>query len=471
MDETVAPDIESPSTPRRLDLREERLNRTIFSLAFPAILENLMLSMVFFSDSFIVGWLHNENALAGTLLAGTLLMFGSTPFQALSVATSSLVSRYWGEQNFQKAQKYAAQSLSIVFLFSIFILLIGWPLAYRLIAWMGGSPQVVQQGGLYMRILLLSSPIAIPLFISNGIIRATGNTKTPMLISLTMNIIHVALSIILAFGYGPFPPMGLKGVALGSMIAELIGGLTSLTVLMRGITSVHLPFSSLFQWELPILRQTFTLGLPVIIERTINTGAYTLFMTIVALLGTTALAAHNLALRMESLSFMPAFGVSIAVSTIVGQSLGARLPHIAETAVRRTLFWASIFTISLGILFALFARHIVVIFGATPNVLHLASIAIRISALELPFLSFSMILIGALRGAGDTKSPLYIMLICIPIFRFGVLYLFAIVFGWGLAGVWLATALDWAFRTLGLWWIFNRGVWKSIHEKQHSSKT
>jgi len=152
------------------------------------------------------------------------------------------------------------------------------------------------------------------------------------------------------------------------------------------------------------------------------------------------------------------------VSTIVGQSLGARLPHIAEMAVRRTLFWASIFTLSLGLIFIIFARYIVIIFGATPDVLHLAGIAIQISALELPFLAFVMILSGCLRGAGDTRSPLYVMLICIPVFRFGVLYLFVMVFGWGLGGVWLATALDWAARFIGLWWIFKRGVWKRILE-------
>jgi len=212
-----------------------------------------------------------------------------------------------GEQNYEKAKKYAAQALSIAFVSSLLILLIGWPLATKLISLMGGSPEVAREGGLYMRIVLLSSPIAIPMFISNGIIRATGNTKTPMFITLAMNVINLILSVTLAFGYGPFPAMGLVGVAWGSMIAETIGGIMSLTVVLRGISSVHLPFNSLFQWNTPILKQTFFLALPVMLERSINSGAHVLFLRLISVLGTTALAAHNLALRVESLSFMPAF--------------------------------------------------------------------------------------------------------------------------------------------------------------------
>ena len=211
-----------------------------------------------------------------------------------------------------------------------------------------------------------------------------------------------------------------------------------------------------------MFQQLWNLSYPVMIERLLTNGAGMIFMKIIALLGTTALAAHNIALRIESIAYMPPWGVSIAVSTIVGQSLGAGKPEVAEKAVKKGLFWIGSFMFFLGILFVLFSKQFVVLFGATPEVIHMAGVVLQISALELPFIAFFAILAGCMRGAGDTKSPLYVMFICLPIFRFGVVYLFAITFGWGLPGVWLATACDWMARVLGLWLLFRRGRWKQV---------
>jgi len=451
--------------PRRLDLREEVLNRTIVSLALPAILETLMFTVLFFSDTLIVGWLHDERSLAAVGLAATLLWFTNAPFHALSVATTSLVARSWGEHNFEAARGYGGQSVCLAILFSLVVMLLGIPLAEWMIDAMGGSPEVVRLGAEYLRIILLSSVLGLPMIISNGIIRGSGDTKTPMFITLAMNLLNILISATLAYGVGPVPAMGLAGVGWGTMISRTLGGLLSLSVLVRGGSPIHIPLKTLFRWNRDAAGAVLHLASPAMLERFVGSGAHVIFMGIVALLGTTALAAHNIALRVESLAFMPAMGVSAAVTTIVGQALGAGRPHIAEMAVRRTLLWSGLIMVALGALFILFARKAVVLFGATPDVLSLAGIALQISALEHPLMAFVMILSGGLRGAGDTRSPLYVTLVCTFLFRFATVYLFAIVFGWGLPGVWFATAVDWGGRSLGLWWIFRRGVWKLIHEK------
>ncbi|MCX7920245.1 MAG: MATE family efflux transporter [bacterium] len=450
---------ESQIEPRKsLDLRPEKLNRTMWSLAFPAIIENLMGMLVYLADAFIVGWLKDANALAGTMLAGTLFMVTMAPFQGIAVATTSLVARNWGAKEYDKAQRYGNQALCFGLFFGLGLMFVGFLLSDSLFHWFGASEPVIKLGGTYLRIVIITIPLEMLMFIASGIMRGSGDTKSPMYITVTMNVINILLCIILAFGFN----LGLIGVAYGSMIAQALGGLFALFMLERGWSHIKLPVRNFFCWNKQLLKELITLAYPVAIERFIGSGAHLIFMKIIAMLGTIAIAAHFIAVRLESLAFMPAFGINVAVMTIVGQSLGARKTDIAELSVRRAMLWTTGFMLGLGIIFVSFAHSIVVLFGATPEVIRLAGLALQISALELPFLSYTMILSGCLRGAGDTKSPLYNMIVCVLLFRFGVVYLFAITFGWGLAGVWLATAIDWFGRTVGLWYVFKRGKWKLI---------
>jgi len=458
--------MKNSNTPRRLDLSEEALPRTLWSLAAPAITENLLITVVFFSDTLIIGWLHDEMSLASAVLAATVMWVVSSPFYALAVAATSLVARSWGEHEFTRARDYAAQSLGLALAFSLATLLIAWPMTEQMLRLMGGEPQVARLGGQYLRILLLSSLLGLPMFVSNGIIRGMGDTKTPMYLSLIMNVINVIVSVALAFGFGPVPAMGLMGVAWGTVAARSAGGLLSLRVLNHRDAHLRVPIASWFVFSRELLRRVWRLAFPAFMERVVNSGSHIIFIWIVAMLGTTALAAHNIALHVESLAYMPAMGAGMAIATLVGQAIGARVPHIAEKGVRKTLWWIGIFTVALGLSFVAFARHLVLIFGATPPVLHLAGIVLQISALELPLMAFAMVLAGALRGAGDAKSPLYVMTINILIFRFGGSYLFGVILGWGLAGIWVATALDWGGRSLGLWWVFRHGGWALIHERE-----
>jgi putative MATE family efflux protein len=384
----------------------------------------------------------------------------------MSTAAASLVSRNWGERKYDAARKYAGQSISISLAFSGLLVLAAWPFTFKMIHFMGGSEDVVAVGGEYLRIILLSFFFGMTMLQANGIIRALGDTTTPMLITLTVNIVNIIVSIVLAFGLGPFPEMGFYGVAWGTAVARTLGGILSISALVIKKNLLHLPIHWLCYWKSRVFMSLLDLAYPSMFERLLTNGAHIIFMRIVALLGTTALAAHNIALHVESLAFMPGMGISVAVSTIVGQAIGAGRQHIAEKTVIRSLIWSGTGMGILGLLFVAFARQGVVIFGATPEVLRLAGIALQISALEHPFLAFTMILAGSLRGAGDTRSPFYVMLFCVFFLRFGAVYFLAITMDMGLAGVWIGTAIDWAGRTIGLWLVFRRGVWKLIHEKQ-----
>jgi len=457
------PLVEEIARPRRIDLRPEHLNRTLLVLAAPSVIEYLLHTTVHLSDTLIAGWLRDETLLAASMLAGVLLFITSAPFFALTVAANSLVSRAWGAERYERGRQFAGQCLALAFLFSLAVFLAGMPLAGRLLVWLGAEPEVVPVGATFLRILLCSVLLGSPMWVANGIIRATGDTRTPMVLSLIMNAVNVLVSILLAFGIGPWPGMGLMGVAWGTVVARSLGGLLSVSIAMTRRMGAPLPLSMLWRWRAPMLREIWKIGSPTLLERLIWTGSYSVFASIVARLGTTALAGHNIALHVESLAFMPGNGAAFAISSFVGQAVGAGKTAIAETAVKRTIKWMTLTMAGLGLLFVVFGKQVALLFGATPEVVRLAGIALQISSIEHPLMACGMILVGALQGSGDTRSPLYVIVVCILLFRFGVVYLFAIGLGWGLAGVWLGTAVDWGGRCIGLWWMFKRGRWKTVH--------
>jgi len=450
----------------RLNLRPRALNRTIATVAGPAILDNLMLSMVFLVDTLIIGRLHNATFLAANALASLIMFWSNAPAQGLSIATVSIISRTWGEKDFNESRRLAAHCLIMTFIIVAGILLIGVPCAEWIIQILRSPQDVTAPAAAYLRIVLFSSALGLPLFISNGIIRAKGDTVTPMLITLTMNIINIIASLTLAFGIGPFPEMGFYGVAWGTLIARNIGGLLSLAVLSLPGKGIGLRIVDVIQLRSLAFARIWHVAYPAMAERIINCTCYAAFVAMVAELGKTLLAGHQIALRVESLAFMPAFGMSVAVTTILGQAVGSGRYRIAEITVKRSILFSSVMMIALSILFVLFAPYVVWVFGATPAVLKQAGLALQIAAIELPFFALAFIFNGALRGSGDTRSPFVVNIGCILLLRLPFTWLFTFVLGWGIVGVWLATALDWAGRSLGLWWVFRKGVWKMIHKRE-----
>lgn len=442
-----------------LDFSDSALNRTILSLALPAVLEYVLFMTVRLTDTAIVGHLRDENALAAVGLAQSLIFLGNSPFFGLAVAATSLVARRWGEGDITGARRVATQFMGVAYLLALLTMAAGIVMARRLLLWMGAEPDVAGAGAVYMRIILLSSLMVFPLFVGNGILRGAGDTRTPMFNTGLMNAVNIVVSVFLAFGLGPAPRLDLAGVAWGTAAGNTAGALLMHRALMSRRRSIQYQPRHAFVWNRSDIQIIAKLAGPVTLERYIGSGSFVIFMSLVAILGTTAVAAHNIALRIEAIAYMPAIGLSFAITSLVGQAIGAGRRTTARVMVLRSLGAAGGVMLVLGVLFLTSAGPIVRLFGATPGVLAQAAVAVRVSVIELPFIAFAMILAGCLRGAGDTKTPMIIMVVCILVFRFVGVYTLGIRGGLGLAGVWLATAVDWAGRTGGMWLTFQRGRW------------
>lgn len=450
------------STVEGLILREDSLNRDILMLALPAVGENLLVMMVFFVNTLLVGWLRDADALAAVSLGGLMINIANSIFSALAVSATAIVARAYGSRDYERASRAGAQAILLAFIAAAAMVAILWPFGSTFLTLMGGNEAIVEVGTSYIRIILSTSFFGFCLMVFNGIMRGSGDTRKPMYITLVMNVWNVVAAYVLIFGVGTFDGLGVIGAGIATASARLMGSLLALYALLRGKTLIRIAVRDIFRWNGHMARTMFSLSLPTAGEAFVMRIGSTLFMRIISTLGAASLAAHQIAVSVESLSFMPGWGLATAATTLTGQCLGAKKPDLAEKAIRRTMRLSLIVMSAIGIAFALWGRQIVVLFGSTAEVLDLAGTAVRIAALEQATIAIVMVLSGSLRGAGDTRSPMLVTLFGVLLFRVAVVYLFAIAFGWGLAGVWLGTAADWAGRAVLIYVLFQRGKWREF---------
>ncbi|MFZ5918152.1 MAG: MATE family efflux transporter [Chloroflexota bacterium] len=450
-------------SPQTLDLHIESLTRTILKLAVPSVLESMLSTVVYLVDSVLIGRLNDAVALATVGLSSTLMWATEGLFQAISFGALAMVARFWGQKDFEAARRVAGQALILSVLAAVAVMALLIPSSKLFFIIMGGESEVIRLGGAYITILLAASPASFCLSVANSILRATGDTRKPMVITGLMNLWNVALAYTLIFGLGPIPAMGLRGAAWATSSAWVLGSIVALGVLFSSRTPIHLRWRHLWRWEPGLIGRIVRLSLPSVGETVISRFGFLLFMRIISALGTVALAAHQLALSVESLAYMPGWGLAIAAAALVGQALGAEKHDVAEKGIQRTLLMGNGAMLLIGLAFVAFGPAIVGFYGVTQvQLVSMATLAVRISALELFGLCSLMILSGCLRGAGDTRTPMVVTLAGTLLFRVPTTYLFAVVLDGGLKGVWLATAVDWSMRALIMLFLYMRGDWKRI---------
>jgi putative MATE family efflux protein len=449
--------------PQTIDLRIERLNRTIVELALPSVLESVLTTMVFFVATILIARLNDPVALAAVGLSSTLMWAADGLFQAISVSASAMVARFWGQRNFEAARRVAGQALILSVLVALLIMSLLIPAARPFLRLMDAEAAVVESGAQYLHILLATSVISFPLSVANSIMRATGDTRRPMYITALMNVCNMGAAYVLIFGLGGIPRMGVRGAALATSLARTLGGGIAVGILFSSKAPIRLRFSHLRRLDLALVWRIVRISLPNIGETLISRLGFLLYNRILSALGTVAVAAHQIALRVESLAFMPGWGMATAAAALVGQALGAKKEDVAERGIQRTLLLGNGTMALLGSAFIAFAPHIVSVFGVQHvTMANMAITVIRISALEIFGLCSVMILGGCLRGAGDTRTPMIVTIAGTFLFRVPISYLFALALDGGLRGLWLATAVDWSMRAMIMFVLYKRGRWREI---------
>jgi len=420
--------------------------RYVLDLALPSAGEQLLAMMVGLVDTFLVGHL-GAPALAAVGLATQWVMMSNVFFSAVGTGGTALIARMIGACDPDSANRVLRQALLLAVLMGVITTVPGLLLA---------GPAVALMGAVSTSFLLASVT-----FVGNACLRGAGDTRTPLVIMAIVNVINIVVAWTLINGAFGLPRLGVAGSALGAMAARQAGGILVIAVLLRGRSQSKLALSLRglhLDWGL--VRRILRVGLPTGAEQLIFRFGMMSYARVVSALGTAAYAAHQVAVNAESLSYMPGFGFAVAATTLVGQGLGAKDKRRAERDGFVAFYVAAAIMSLMGVIFFASAGPIIGFFTSDPEVIALGVPPLRLIAIAQPFLASTMVLAGALRGAGETKAPMFVNGGSIWIVRVPLALLFTQVLGWGLTGAWIAMATDLGVRGALMFGLFRRGKWK-----------
>lgn len=437
------------------------LNRQLFQLAWPSLVENLLQTMLGFVDLVFVGQL-GADAIAGVGLGNQLMFLLLVSFMGLSVGNQALVARAIGAGDHRDAERISKQSLIVALGLSVVIAIFGFVFSDSIIAVMGATPDVTAIGGGFLRIVTVFSVVMGIMLIGGGTLRGSGDTRTPMVITGFINLINIALDYLLIFGNFGFPQMGPVGSAAATTIARAVGALLVLYVLFRRGSVLKLSLRGGWRFDRGVVRRVLNIGWPAAAEQIVFQLGFLTFSAIAIFLGTKDLAAQQVAFNISGFSILPAFAFGVAALTLVGQNLGAQNPARAEASAIQALKSGMVWMILMGIGFYVWRDKLVGMYTNDPDVQRLGEMCLIFIAIAQPLQAISVILASALRGAGDTRATLVVTFIGVWILRVGIGYIIGIAMGWGLFGVWIGWIADFLVRAALIWYRFQGAQWKTI---------
>ncbi len=439
------------------------VRRAVFLLAIPMILEMMMESVFAVVDIYFVGKIGKNEAVATVVLTESILTIIYSLAMGLGMAATALIARRTGEKNPEAASRSAVQALLIAILITIVISITGVVFAPDMLRLMGGSEQTIKEGTPYTRLMFGSSIVIILLFLINGIFRGAGNASIAMRSLWLANLCNIILCpVLIIYGLGPIPAMGLLGAAVATSIGRGIGVAYQLYHLVNGKGVITIRKAHLMP-DPKIIRSILNISWGATAQFLIASASWIVLARIIAEYGDAAVAGYGLAIRLMMFFLLPAYGMSNAAATLVGQNLGAGLPDRAAASVWRTAGYNAIFTGIITILFLFFAGNVVAFFNQDRAVIAYGTNALKIICLGFVLYGVGMVVTNSFNGAGDTKTPTLINIFGFWLFQVPLAYLLAIILQMGPTGVFIAVLLAESAITITGIILFRKGNWKRIN--------
>ena len=453
----TGPDLVVIPTPEPVEATPEPMTqRRVLTLATPIIGENLLQTLVGVVDTFMVATL-GAAAVAGVGTGFEIVFFIISILSAIDIGATVLVSQAIGAGDRHRANHLARQAIVWGLVLAIPVSVGMFFAAPAIIGLFGVAADVAVAATTYLEIIAATSVALFLSFVCGAVLRGAGDSRTPLVAAVIANIVNIAVAYTLIFGHFGFPALGVAGSAIGAAVGRGLGAAFMLTVMATGRKAISL--HGVWGWRprLGIARQLFTLGVPAALEQMLSSGAFMTLIAVVALIGTPALAAQQIAFTALSTAFLPGIAFSIAATALVGQSIGARRPDDARLAWTIALRWAMAWLGVGGLLVFIFADRLMGIFSAEAAVVDAGVSALRALSFALPFWAIWFVSSGSLRGSGDTRTPLLIgastMWLSVLLAWIGVRW-----FGGGLGWVWTAFVLTTTPAALLMWWMFRGRV-------------
>jgi putative MATE family efflux protein len=442
------------------------ISRQVLWLAGPVLVEQSLLYLVGLSDTLLTGRYLSAEHLAAVTVASYLLWFLASVLTIVSVGATALVARHFGANRRAAAVRVTEQAIAMALIVGVAILVVGWASAPWLVRALNLTGLSAGSAALFLRIVLLVTPLLACTTAGVACLRGAGDTRTGMWVMIVVNAINVGLSWSLVRGLGPLPALGFPGIALGTACGEGVGGLLVLAVLARGCSGLRVEPRGLVP-DRDEFHRILRISLPAAGESLSNILCQLWFLGLINRLGAIATAAHGVAIRCEAIAFLTVTAFAVAASTLTGQYLGARRPDLAARAA--TTAWALGVTVLAGLGMFLYTQagpmFELFLGGRQPDVVALGVPVLRVVVFAMPALATITVLNGALRGAGDTRWPWVIVLLGYLLVRLPLTYLLATPatrggLGWGLYGAWIAMFADLSVRGFLVAARFLHGGWR-----------
>lgn len=439
------------------DYTKINIRRAILLLSVPMILEMIMESLFAVVDIFFVGRL-GEDAVATVGLTEAVIIIVYAVGVGISMAATAMVSRRFGEKDFKSAGSTAFQLLIFGGIISIILGIIGWLYAEEILRLMGASHQVIQGGANYTRIIFAGNTAIMLLFLINGAFRGAGLPHLAMRTLWLSNGLNIILDPILIFGLGSFEGFGLEGAAIATTTGRSIGVFYQLYHLLNARHSlVILKENLILQWN--TIRKIISISIGGMGQFLIDSVAWIFLIRIVAEFGSSAVAGFTISFRILMFSLMPAWGLSAASATLVGQNMGAHKLKRAKVSVWLTAKYNAWFLGLITLLYILWGDIFASWFTPNAEVQEIAALGLKIIALGYVFFGVGMVMVQAFNGAGDTKTPSYINIGVFWFLEIPMAYFLAYYFDLAVTGIFISIAFCHSLHALVSLWFFKRGKW------------
>ena len=432
---------------------------SLVMLSVPMVLEMAMESLFAVVDVFYVSRV-SADAVATVGVTESMLTIVYTVAMGLGIGAMAVVARRVGEKDEEGAAQAAMQAIALGLIVALAVGVIGYLNAEFLMRAMGATPSMLESSLGYTKVMFAGNATVTLLFLINAIFRGAGDPAVAMRMLWLGNAINIVICPFFIFGIGPFPEMGVTGAAIGTNIGRGTAVLTQLWMLGSGRSRVHIRKRHLVLVP-SVMWNVCRLSGSGFLQILIDTSSYIGLVRVISTFGSDVLAGYTIGIRTVIFAILPAWGLSNAAATMVGQALGAKNPDRAEASVWTAGKYNAMVLGLISVIFIVFAPQIVNIFTTDPRVAPYATSCLRIVSTGFVFFAYGLVFTQSFNGAGDTWTPTWINLGCFWLFQIPLAWLLAIRLEMGPRGVFIAMTAAFSLLAIVSGVIFKRGHWKA----------
>lgn len=431
----------------------------VLKLALPAIGEMVLYMMIGVFDTMMVGKYGGNLAVSSVGLSTEILYTFANILIAVgvSVGITSLVARKIGSKNHELAEEYATLGFCTTMIISLVFCLLILLFSSSILRLAGAEENVINMGSPYMRIASVGLFFNMLMNSLNAMLRGFRNTKTPLYASALVNIINICLDFLLIFGKFGFPELGVRGAAIATSIAQISGFLfICYYVTYKSKIKINLKYIREFKFQM--LKDLLNLSVPSSMQEAAFSISRLISNFLIISLGTIQFAANQITTTIESISFMPGWGVALAATTLVGHKVGEKNYEKAKDYAHTSIILGSGIMLVCSFFFLIMPKLLINLFitNSEVDVINLGSICLMIASIEQPFMGISMIAGGALKGAGNVKTPFIVSFISSWVLRLPFMIYFVYFLKLSVIYVWIITTIQWVFDGVVIYYLFKK---------------